>query len=124
MAHHHTLEIRDRFGNILDSSAEGGFSVSLVGSPDPRAGVDAEEPVTIGVTISNHTDANGKLTATFTPSIAGSYVMTNEYTGRGGLLATFFRTMDFTDPVLENPAHYIEVKPEFSRMHRLSSTVE
>lgn len=50
------------------------------------------------------------MTASFTPDFAGEYLMSNEYTGAGGLLATFFRTKDFTDPVLENMAYAIEVK--------------
>lgn len=108
--HHQTLEIRDRFGNHLDSFVHSGFNVSLVGTPDPRAGVDVNDVVTIQTTISNEADARGKIAVSFTPEIAGSYVMTHEYTGRGGLLATFFRTMDFMDPILESPAHVIEVK--------------
>lgn len=60
-------------------------------------------------TVSNETDASGKLSATFTPEVAGTYVMSNKYTGPGGLLATFFRTKDFTDPVLENSAYATEV---------------
>lgn len=63
--------------------------------------------VAIQATISN---ATGKVVVSFTPEVAGSYIMTHEYTGRGGLLATFFRTKDFTDIILENPAHAIEVK--------------
>lgn len=59
--------------------------------------------------MSSETDANGQLTVTFTPDIAGTYVMSNEYAGPGGLLATFYRTKDFTDPVLENSAYAIEV---------------
>lgn len=110
MEHHHTLEARDRFGNLLDSYADGGFNVSLVGMPDPRAGDTMEETVTIDAAVSNETDARGQLAASFMPDTAGTYVMTNEYTGPGGLLATFFRTTDFTDSVLENSAYTNEVK--------------
>ena len=117
VAHTHTLEIRDRFGNLLDGyPTEDGFSATLVGTPDARAGIlstteqNADSSVTLSTTVSNVTDASGKLLATFTPEVAGTYVMSNEYTGPGGLLATFFRTHDFTDAVLENSAHTTEVK--------------
>lgn len=108
--HYHTLAVRDRFGNLLDSYADGGFAVSLIGIADPRAAVATKLPVTIETTVSKETDATGELSASFTPRIAGSYVMSNAYTGPGGLLATFYRTKDFTDPVLENLAYATEVK--------------
>lgn len=74
---------------------------------DSNSSATVTVPTTVSttVTVSNVTDASGKLSATFTPEIAGTYVMSNEYTGPGGLLATFFRTKDFADPVLENSAH-------------------
>lgn len=118
MAHTHTLEIRDRFENLLDGyPTEGAFATTLVGTPDARAGVTptpegqgSDAAITVATTISNVTDASGKLSVTFTPEIAGTYVMSNEYTGPGGLLATFYRTKDFMDPVLENAAHMTEVR--------------
>lgn len=118
MPHHHTLEIRDRFGNLLDMyPTADGFTATLIGTPDARAGVTPateeeglDSSVAAVITVSNETDASGKLSATFTPEIAGTYVMSNKYTGPGGLLATFFRTKDFTDPVLENSAYATEVK--------------
>lgn len=120
VAHTHTLEIRDRFGNLLDGyPTEDGFSATLVGTPDARAGIlstteqNADSSVTLSTTVSNVTDASGKLLATFTPEVAGTYVMSNEYTGPGGLLATFFRTHDFTDAVLENSAYTTEVSVQF-----------
>lgn len=123
LAHTHTLEIRDRFENLLDSyPTDGGFATTLVGTPDARAGVlqtaegqdsDPSGTVATTVTVSNVTDASGKLAATFTPEVAGTYVMSNEYTGPGGLLATFYRTQDFTDSVLENSAHTTEVRAHF-----------
>lgn len=116
--HQHTIEVRDRFGNLLDSYPNnGGFTTTVIGTPDSRAGVtvasgdeESGASVIVAATVSNETDAHGQLKVTFTPDIAGTYVMSNEYTGPGGLLATFYRTKDFTDPVLENPAYAIEVK--------------
>ena len=114
MSHNHILEVRDRFGNLLDSYENGGFAVALVGVPDPRAGeVTKDDHVTIVASLSNASDAKGELLATFTPEVAGSYVMSNEYTGPGGLLATFYRTKDFMDPVLENMAYAMEVRAAF-----------
>lgn len=121
MVHTHTLEIRDRFENLLDSyPSENGFTTSLVGTPDARAGISptSEEQgsdsfVAVAAIVSNMTDASGNLSAVFTPEVAGTYVMSNEYTGPGGLLATFFRTKDFTDAVLENSAHTTEVRANF-----------
>ena len=120
MAHTHTLEIRDRFENLLDSyPTDDGFATTLIGTPDARAGItlsaeeqasDAAVTIATPVTVSNVTDASGLLSATFTPEVAGTYVMSNEYTGPGGLLATFYRTQDFADPVLENSAHMTEVR--------------
>lgn len=111
--HYHSLEIRDRFGNLLDGyPTDGGFTATLIGTPDARAGVTQEQTphVTIATTVSEGTDASGKLSVNFTPEIAGTYVMSNEFTGPGGLLATFFRTKDFLDPVHENSAYATEVK--------------
>ncbi|CAN0497767.1 unnamed protein product, partial [Ectocarpus sp. 8 AP-2014] len=109
--HYQSLEIRDRFGNLLDGyPTGGGFTATIIGTPDARAGVTQEHTshVTIATTVSEETDASGKLSANFTPDIAGTYVMSNEFTGPGGLLATFFRTKDFMDPVLENSAYATE----------------
>lgn len=112
--HYHTLEVRDRFGNLLDTYENGGFTVALVGVVDPRAGVSTgEDHVTIDTSISDVSDAKGELLAAFTPELAGSYVMSNEYTSPGGLLATFYRTKDFMDPVLENMAYAMEVREDF-----------
>lgn len=114
--HYHSLEIRDRFGNLLDGyPTGGGFTAIIIGTPDARAGVtptteEHTSQVTIATTVSEETDASGKLSANFTPDVAGTYVMSNEFTGPGGLLATFFRTKDFMDPVLENLAYATEVK--------------
>lgn len=129
MVHTHTLEIRDRFGNLLDGyPTEDGFSATLVGTPDARAGnlstteeQDLGSSVIISATVSNVSDASGKLSATFTPEVAGTYVMSNEYTGPGGLLATFFRTHDFTDAVRENYAYTNEVKSLYP--HRVEANV-
>lgn len=129
VAHTHTLEIRDRFENLLDSYPDAGFATTFVGTPDARGGVtptsegqDSNSSTTttatttvataVTVAVSNETDASGKLSATFTPEIAGTYVMSDEYTGPGGLLATLFRNKDFTDPVLENSAHTTEVREQ------------
>lgn len=111
MPHYHTLEVRDRFGNILDSYSDGGFKISLVGMPNLRASPSlGNGSLVIEAMVSNKPDERGKMMATFTPDIAGSYVMINEYTGPGGLLATFFHRQDFTDPVLKNSAFSIEVR--------------
>lgn len=122
MTHTHALEIRDRFENLLDGyPTDDGFATTLVGAPDARAAVtatsegqDLNSSISVATTVSNETDASGKLSVTFTPDIAGTYVMSNEYTGPGGLLATFFRTKDFTDAVFENSAHMTEVRTNLS----------
>ncbi len=129
VVHTHTLEVRDRFSNLLDGyPTEDGFSATLVGTPDVRAGnspttdeQDSESSVIISATVSNVSDASGMLSATFTPEVAGTYVMSNEYTGPGGLLATFFRTNDFTDAVLENSAYTDKVKRLY--LHRVETYV-
>lgn len=110
VTHYHTLEARDRFGNLLDTYTDDGFTAYLVGTPDPRAGREKYDPVTVEAVVTKATDARGKIIASFTPDVAGSYVMNNEYTGPGGLLATFYRTKDFTDPVLQNVANMLEVR--------------
>lgn len=107
--HYHTLEARDRFGNLLDTYTDDGFRAYLVGTPDSRATNTTDSSVTIEAVVTDETDARGEVLAMFTPEVAGSYIMSHEYTGSGGLLATFYRTKDFTDPVLQNMAHAVEV---------------
>lgn len=96
-----------------------GFTLSVVGTADPRgdaAAIEDDAAITFEVAVGDVTDASGRMLASFIPDTAGSYVMRSEYTGSGGLLATFFRTSVFSDPVLENTAHFIEV---WSRMPEL-----
>lgn len=108
--HYHTLEARDRFGNLLNTYIDDGFRVHLVGTTDSRANVTGNKTLMIEAVVTDETDAHGDVLAMFTPDMAGSYVMSNEYMGPGGLLATFYRTKDFTDPVLQNMAHVVEVR--------------
>lgn len=84
----------------------------MVGTPDVRANNTDISSVVVEAVVTDKTDARGEVLATFIPEVAGSYVMSNEYTGPGGLLATFYRTKDFVDPVLRNMAHTLEVRNE------------
>lgn len=81
-----------------------------MGTPDPRAEQPSQDIEPIEATLTNQMQARSEILASFTPDVAGSYVLSNTYTAPGGLLATFYRTKDFRDPVLNDISYILEVR--------------
>ena len=103
---------RDRFGNRLHSntsSHETSLIVGLVGRPSSCSGQqDGDvtrsrphvmvEELEIG-------SPDGHYRVSYTPSMAGSYQTSIMLRSQGGLLATYFRNHDFSNPVYGNDNH-------------------
>jgi hypothetical protein len=49
--------------------------------------------------------SDGIYTMTYVPTVAGSYVLSTKLVTRGGLLATYYKTMNLTNPVLASLSH-------------------
>ena len=98
---------RDRFGNKLLSTESNVTSLilSLEGVPDEcnnstrRDNADATtEFVKIG-------DFGGHYKIAYTPKLSGRYLTSVKLRSQGGLLATYFKNQDFSQPVIGNNYH-------------------
>jgi len=98
-----SVQIRDRFGNPFDRSiaSTSSFVTSLIGTPDKCQ--NSEDPAeTVIIPVSNDPQAtysDGKYHFSYEPTIAGTYKMSVKLMTRGGLLATFYKTSNFSSPV-------------------------
>uniref|UniRef100_K3WF50 Titin n=1 Tax=Globisporangium ultimum (strain ATCC 200006 / CBS 805.95 / DAOM BR144) TaxID=431595 RepID=K3WF50_GLOUD len=96
-----TIQAIDRFRNKLESSTElgvDGFIPKLVG-PRGVSGTAVDDdvyPVTIREAQSN---TNGLFHLGFVPQIRGDYTLTLQRRQAGGLTASYFRNVDFTDMI-------------------------
>jgi hypothetical protein len=109
------IQATDRFGNELDGSLTAGtdFSVQLVGSPDPCSGVSSGDSFFASITESTP-NTDGTYTVSYLPRLAGPHLANIQLRSVGGLLATYYKNVDFTNPVLGNNDHlefpYHEIK--------------
>ncbi len=98
---------RDRFGNKILSTATDGSSIVLSINRVPDACIDLTRNDRPNVTIDElelgHPDGHYKIA--YTPSLAGVYESSLMLRSRGGLLATYFKNQDFSDPVHGNNDH-------------------
>jgi hypothetical protein len=103
---------RDRFGNRLHSntSDETSLIVGLVGQPASCSGQQDGDVVTrsrphVRVDELEIGSPDGHYRVAYTPSMAGTYQALIMLRSQGGLLATYFRNHDFSNPVYGNDNH-------------------
>ena len=106
-----SVQLRDIFGNSLigpmDPSSS--FSVTMKGVPHQCQSdhqgdvVTAEIPVEV-LLVEPYTD--GKYTLYYDPVIAGSYEMHVRLITKGGLLATYYKTIALSQPVLASVGNF------------------
>lgn len=96
--HSFTITAVDPYGNrlisILDDSDT--FFVTAFGFPHSCSGQTEQHKPDVDVTSSPGQD--GKYIVSFVPKVAGVYDVNILLKSRGGLLTTFYRNVDFTDP--------------------------
>jgi hypothetical protein len=104
-----TVQLRDRFGNTLDSGIadSSAFMVSMTGSSDIcQSDNGIQSPIEIPVVVEDRSPyTDGMYSFHYDPTIAGSYQMAIKLRTRGGLLATYFKTDNLSDPVLASTGH-------------------
>lgn len=106
------IQAKDRFGNDLVSSLLGSqeFEVEFIGKPDKCSG--REEETKFSALLEKQ--IQGKVDATYNPGLAGVHQVSITLTSPGGLLASFYKNIDFSNPVLGNTAHMMHPYHEVS----------
>jgi len=99
-----TVVARDRFGNQLNE-AEASLVISLNGVSDVCGDVERHESPNATVEELELGSSDGHYRIGYTPSLAGVYQSSIMLRSRGGLLATYFKNHDFTQPVYGNSKH-------------------
>ena len=97
-----TIQTRDRFGNELDSSIDpsSDLIVTMKGVVDEcqvNSGSAHEIPIKI---LNRQPNTDGIYLMEYDPTATGSYEISTKIITSGGLLATYYKTMDLKDPVL------------------------
>ena len=100
---------RDRFGNLLHSNAsnESVLVVDLVGQPNMCSGHYDNDHIIRDIIIDELEvgSPDGHYQVAYTPSMAGNYQASILLRSQGGLLATYFRNQDFSNPLYGNDNH-------------------
>ena len=108
-----TVQMRDMFGNALTSpmASDSSLVVTMTGVP-ASCGIDVADPslsspsiVTV-TTIDNTPYSDGTYPFTYTPTVAGSYVLDIQLLTRGGLLGTYYKGANLTYPVLASRGNF------------------
>ena len=104
-----TVQAVDRFGNKLLSSLsslQDEFLANIDGTPHLCSGQASDEGVSFHVDLEYDDDdddgGGGLYTASYTPSLAGTHQVSTRLRSSGGLLATYYKTTDFTQEVLDS----------------------
>ncbi len=98
---------RDRFGNKL-SSAESNVTslqVSLEGVADQCNNATRRDKLIASTDVVNMGNSVGHYKIVYTPTLSGVYTTSVVLRSQGGLLATYFKNQDFSEPVLGNNNH-------------------
>ena len=102
---YYAVQFRDRFGNSL----VGGLSntsrimLSMEGNLDSCQNDNTTGKETTSIPISvlpNAPYTDGIYSMSYTPTAAGSYILSTKLLTQGGLLGTYFRRQNLSDPVL------------------------
>ena len=98
---------RDRFGNKLHSNASNDsfLVVDLIGQPDVCSGQHGSSHIIPDIKELEIGSPDGHYEVTYTPSMAGTHEASILLRSQGGLLATYFRNQDFSNPVYGNGNH-------------------
>jgi len=100
---------RDRFGNLVNTlSSDTSLEVLLEGSSDDCQRVQChEEPSTTIEELESSPEGHYKIN--YTPSLSGEYQSHIMLQSRGGLLATYYKNQDFSQPVYDDSTNWCEV---------------
>ena len=99
---------RDRFGNeVSNVSSKSSLIVNFIGQPDLCSGQQGKNVIISDVKIDELEvgSPEGHYLVTYSPSIAGNYQVSMLLRSQGGLLATYFRNQDFSNPSYGNDNH-------------------
>eukprot|EP00804_Cyclotella_cryptica_P021433 CCRYP_005783-RA/>CCRYP_005783-RA protein AED:0.00 eAED:0.00 QI:831/1/1/1/1/1/3/2372/6166 len=97
------LTARDRFGNPVSSaSSETSVIVNLSGTPNPCNHIQKTDTPVVIITDAEVGRHDDHYKIFYTPSLAGQYQASVLLRSRGGLLATYHKDKDFSQPVYGN----------------------
>ena len=97
------VQLRDRFGNLIDDGAASGttLAISINGISAPCLNLGHQVPATITTMISLSSPYSGSsFNVHYDPTTAGTFLVSMGLVTQGGLLGTYYRTSQFTSPVL------------------------
>jgi hypothetical protein len=96
-----TVQAKDEFLNDEDGSLPSGhtFLVSLAGAADSKGGLSGAATV-VGTVTQASPNTDGRYFVQYPPVVAGAYTLSVRHRRSGGLLVTYFKSDDLTDPVL------------------------
>jgi len=94
-----TITAIDKYGNHLTNNLDDKdeFLVSIIGSPHDCSSLSNQDILQARIDSSPH--HGGRYIVSFLPSVAGLYEISISLKSRGGLLTTYYRNSDFTEPV-------------------------
>lgn len=108
------IQLRDRFGNYLEGPIQNTSRLiaSMVGERDPRAASSSDSISSVAVPVNLLTDgpiSDGQYSMYYDPTVAGSYELSVKLVTRGGLLGTYFRSQNFSNPVLASRGNFYDL---------------
>ena len=100
---------RDRFGNLLSTTASNKSSlvINLSGASDACGDKQRNDNPNTTIAKLEAGSTEGHYKMTYTPSLAGLYQSSIMLRSRGGLLATYYKNQDFSQPVYGNSNHNV-----------------
>jgi len=105
-----SLQFRDRFGNLLQGSIDSSSDIMVTMTGKRHAcQTDADNNTDISIPVKlldREPYTDGNYLFSFDPTDAGSYTTSIKLRTRGGLLATYFKKIDTTDPVLASLSNF------------------
>jgi len=101
---------RDRFGNLVNTlSTDTSLEVLLEGSSDDCQSVQRHEEPSTTIEELEMSSPEGHYKISYTPSLSGEYQSSIMLQSRGGLLATYYKNQDFSQPVYDESTNWCEV---------------
>jgi hypothetical protein len=100
--------LRDRFGNLVESSTSNETSVlaRFTGVPHHCNDANATDEPVVAIQQTELSDADGHYEISYTPLLAGQYQASVMMRSQGGLLATYFKNQDLSSQPVYGNFHY------------------
>ncbi len=107
-----TVQLRDEFGNLLTGplAPSSSLLLSMQGSADMcQSDSDSSTPASTQIPVNvlnSQPYTDGIYTMFYDPTVAGSYLLSVQLVTMGGLLATYYKTANLSQPVLASHSNF------------------